>query len=660
MRKFFFSVIILLLFCLIPASAYADAALFKGSGRVGAVRTAENNGYMCVPVEDTGRLLGFTSSRNGEEISLSRGNVSLRVISGSAAAWRGMSIIPLHSAPFERDGVLWLDAQSAVALFQGVAGSGTANKLRFARTSGYTVTVANADSDIEFGKFDEPKPAVDLSAIMSRTSRPNPQPSLPSQTVQTAQAPAITTAQAIPQEQPVISASSSKHSEPSSSSQPKYETFKPNDRKTEKGEYYSGTVQGIRWTSQEGSRKKIRAVIMADEGADPQVYMNGGELHALFSSSIENSVGIASPFTNVTADIKRTSGGIDLVFYPKGITKAEKYVLDNPRRIALDFFFPSSVNIAGTSPANNNNSNIRLPGQVAQSKPQPQPQIQIPSQSTQRTDPVISQTAPVITNLPPSERRTRSPAVTTLPSTITIPTSPQAANRLGSGRTGGVKTIVIDPGHGGKDPGASANGVTEKNVNLAVGLELQRVLAAKGYNVIMTRATDVYLKLQERTDIANNVNADLFVSVHVNALPNKKSMTGFEIYIMALPTDKDAMNLAKIENREYVEGKGMDTANVDRRTEMLLHILGDMQQNNKISESTDFAAALYNAGVRGGLPMKRVAQAPFFVLRGAGMPAVLLEIGFVTNASESRLLTTQAYQQKIANAMSDGIANYLR
>ena len=243
------------------------------------------------------------------------------------------------------------------------------------------------------------------------------------------------------------------------------------------------------------------------------------------------------------------------------------------------------------------------------------------------------------------------------PATIVIPTSPQASRNL---RLSGKKTIVIDPGHGGKDPGASDNGVVEKNVNLAVGLELEKVLASRGYNVVMTRRTDVYLKLQERTDIANNVGADLFVSVHVNALPSKKSMTGFEIYIMALPTDKDAMNLAKIENREYVEGKGVDVANVDRRTEMLLRILGDMQQNNKISESTDFAAALYNAGVRNGLPMRRVAQAPFFVLRGAGMPAVLLETGFVTNANEAVTLTTQPYQNKIATAMAEGIINYLR
>ncbi|MBQ3448153.1 MAG: N-acetylmuramoyl-L-alanine amidase [Synergistaceae bacterium] len=429
--------------------------------------------------------------------------------------------------------------------------------------------------------------------------------------------------------------------------QAEFETFRPDDSKTEKGEYYSGTIQGIRWTTQEGNHKKIRAVVMADDGADPQVFMDKGRLHALFSSSLENSAGAASPFAeNVKAEIKPGADGVDLIFTPKGITKAEKVILNSPRRIVFDFFYPEDAAIIGTSPAKADTS-IQLPGQVSQT---PSP---APAQS-KKPDPVIATT--------PSPEPPKVPATMTRPSTITIPTSQQAAERLGRipSLSNGRKTIVIDPGHGGKDPGAMDNGVMEKDVNLAVGLELQRALTAKGYNVIMTRATDVYLKLQERTDIANDAKADLFVSVHVNALPNKKSMTGFEIYIMALPTDKDAMNLAKIENREYVEGKSMDTANVDRGTEMLLRILGDMQQNNKISESTDFAAMLYNAGVRNGLPMRRVAQAPFFVLRGAGMPAVLLEIGFVTNANESRLLTTQAYQQRIADAMSEGIANYIR
>ena len=666
MRRFLYSVALVLMFC---ACAYADAMLYRGSGNVGAVPSIDNDSTLCVSVEDAGKLLGFTVRRSGDELLLAKGNAQLRISEGAAAGWHGFSIVPLHSAPFEKGGKFWLDAQSAAALFQTVAGKGASNRLRFAKISGYTATPASAR---DFGEFDETpapstakkqEPTIDIDAILNRTSAarakpqtaqtPTPQPQIVQvPQVQPKQPAIIASSQ---ETAPVITASSQTEAKPSekkpvtaSKPQPRMETFKPDDSKTEKGEYYSGTIQGIRWTTQEGTHKKIRAVVMAGDDSDPQVFMDGGKLHALFSSSLENSAGVASPFAeNVNAEIKSELDGIDLVFTPKGITKAEKLVLNNPRRIVFDFFYPEDANIIGTSPKKAE-TNIQLPGQVS---PNQAEQTQTPASSQKKADPVITSN--------PSPEPSRTPAVLTPPSTITIPTSSQAAQRLGR-VSNGKKTIVIDPGHGGKDPGAMDNGVREKDVNLAVGLELQRALTAKGYNVIMTRDTDIYLKLQERTDIANNVKADLFVSVHVNALPNKKSMTGFEIYIMALPTDKDAMNLAKIENREYVEGKGMDTANVDRRTEMLLRILGDMQQNNKISESTDFAAMLYNAGVRSGLPMRRVAQAPFFVLRGAGMPAVLLEIGFVTNANESRLLMTQAYQQRIANAMSDGIANYIR
>ena len=206
-----------------------------------------------------------------------------------------------------------------------------------------------------------------------------------------------------------------------------------------------------------------------------------------------------------------------------------------------------------------------------------------------------------------------------------------------------------------------ANGVNEKDLNLAIGLEMERALLAKGFDVHMTRRTDVYLKLQERTDIANRYNADMFVSIHANALPTKKSIAGFEIYIMALPTDKDALELAKIENRELVEGNSNHSHKaVDRKTELLLKILGDMQQNNKISESTTAAESLFQAGKNSGLPMRRVAQAPFFVLRGAGMPAVLLETGYVTNASEAKLLSNSGYQRRISEAMAAGILDYLK
>ena len=621
-RKLFITAAVIMAAFILCAHAYADAALYIGTRSAGAVKTLENNSGLFVPVEDVGKLMGFSASRTGEELVLQRGNVQLRVVDNSAAAWYGFSIVPLYSAPFRQDGKTWLDSSSAAALFQRVIGSGQNNRLRISKISGYTVTAANARNEIDFGSFEEP----------SKTPTPTPvQPAQPQ-----------TVASKIPTPEPQIQVasvtqnSSEKKSSSKSKTQPKLESFKLSDSKGDESETYSGVIQGIRWTSHEGTQKKIRAVVMVDDEAEPAVFMNRRQLHALFSSILEAPDTLASPFGNVKLDFNKNSRGIDLTFSFDRLTKAEKIVLSNPKRIVFDFFLPGNVNITKAVTAKDKVQ------QATQPKPNLPPTAQAPA-ITQKKE----------------EKKEEQPAKTL----ILIPTTPAPTptqNRNNNSRVSGRKTIVVDPGHGGKDPGASDNGVTEKNVNLAVGLELEKALKARGYNVIMTRRTDVYLKLQERTDIANNANADLFVSVHVNALPSKKTMTGFEIYIMALPTDKDAMNLAKIENREYVEGKGFDTANVDRKTEMLLRILGDMQQNNKISESTDFAAALYNAGVRNNLPMRRVAQAPFFVLRGAGMPAVLLETGFVTNANEARSLTTQAYQQKIANAMAEGIVNYIK
>ena len=129
---------------------------------------------------------------------------------------------------------------------------------------------------------------------------------------------------------------------------------------------------------------------------------------------------------------------------------------------------------------------------------------------------------------------------------------------------------------------------------------------------------------------------------------------------MALPSDKDAMRLALFENKELGEGGKEGQAASDRRTKLLLQILGDMQQNEKISESTSVAEVLFAAGKQGGLPMKRVAQAPFFVLRGAAMPALLVEMGFLTERDEAALLNQPGYQERIAAALARGIVNYLK
>lgn len=357
-----------------------------------------------------------------------------------------------------------------------------------------------------------------------------------------------------------------------------------------------GEIRALRWST---SRERVRAVIDCSDGAEPEIRIEGGKVRALFSGAVEAPEGLPSPYGNVTVELVRGPSGVSLVFDSKSV-RVERLALDAPRRIVLDFFFESPAAIRV------------LPAPVPEPSPAPTPPA-------------------------PERKITRAP----------------------TGRKG-KRLAVLDPGHGGKDPGAVANGVREKDINLGIGLALEDVLRAKGFEVVMTRKTDVYLKLQERTEIANRADADVFVSIHANSLPSLRNTAGFEIYIMALPTDKDALALAKIENREYVEEKSGGAAAVDRKTELLLRILGDMQQNNKISESTELAESLFEAGKRQGIPMRRVAQAPFFVLRGAAMPAVLLETGFVTNAKEAKLLAHPGYQRRIAEAMAAGIVDYLK
>ena len=224
--------------------------------------------------------------------------------------------------------------------------------------------------------------------------------------------------------------------------------------------------------------------------------------------------------------------------------------------------------------------------------------------------------------------------------------------------------VVLDAGHGGKDPGAMANNVREKDIVLKAVHELAEILRSQGIDVRFTRTADVYLKLSERTAIANENNADVFVSLHCNSLAKKNaSVSGLEYYIMALPRDKDSMALAVAENKELAGGATQANAPspaVDKKTKVLLQILGDMQQNDKINESTDFAEYLYNSSVASGIKMRKVAQAPFFVLRGAAMPAVLVELGYLTNKQEAQKLTTAEYRQTLCNVIAKGIVDYLR
>lgn len=223
--------------------------------------------------------------------------------------------------------------------------------------------------------------------------------------------------------------------------------------------------------------------------------------------------------------------------------------------------------------------------------------------------------------------------------------------------------VVIDAGHGAHDPGAIGNRTREKDINLLAALKLGDVLKKYGIKVLYTRSTDVFLKLQARTDFANKNNADVFVSLHCNSIAKaNNSVKGIEIYIMASPRDKDSLNLAIRENKEVSGNVSSVSAlqQADKKTQLLLKILGDMQQNNKINESTELTESLDKAIKAEGLRVRKVSQAPFFVLRGAGMPAVLIEMGYLSSVDDAAKLNTEAYRNRLVYSFAEGIVNYIK
>ncbi|WP_020590061.1 N-acetylmuramoyl-L-alanine amidase [Desulfobacter curvatus] len=220
----------------------------------------------------------------------------------------------------------------------------------------------------------------------------------------------------------------------------------------------------------------------------------------------------------------------------------------------------------------------------------------------------------------------------------------------------GVRKIVIDPGHGGKDPGAPGyiKGVWEKDIVLKLALSLAEKLRNRlNCEVLLTRTTDRKLTLEERTAIANTQRADLFISMHCNAAKNKK-LSGIETYILNLATDEQAIAVAAREN-----------ATSKKNISDLAYILNDLMKHAKIEESTRLANDVHKAMIAG---MKKkygtirdlgVKQAPFYVLLGARMPAILIESSFLSNKTECKRLMTDAYRNDICNAIADGIEKYI-
>ena len=216
-----------------------------------------------------------------------------------------------------------------------------------------------------------------------------------------------------------------------------------------------------------------------------------------------------------------------------------------------------------------------------------------------------------------------------------------------------IKTIMIDPGHGGKDPGAVANKIREKDINLKMAKILGKKLEKQGFRVFYTRSKDVFVPLEERTAMANAKDADLFISIHCNACGNKRAH-GLELYYLNLAKSRDAVRVAARENAVSV-----------KKISDLQVILTDLMLNSKITESKDLANDIQTRSLRNVRSKYKVNDhgvkgAPFYVLMGSKMPAVLAELGYITNTAEAKRLRSTAYLERLADGMVQGVLAYQR
>jgi N-acetylmuramoyl-L-alanine amidase len=214
-------------------------------------------------------------------------------------------------------------------------------------------------------------------------------------------------------------------------------------------------------------------------------------------------------------------------------------------------------------------------------------------------------------------------------------------------------TVVIDPGHGGKDPGAQGSNLREKEVVLDIAKRLKPLLEEAGFKVIMTRDTDEFISLQERTEIASKTNADIFLSVHANSNPVKKT-EGMETYYVKSANKRDLDEEQRQKNEKiFLRALGAKDSPAMR------DIVGDMMYHFKVSESARLARLIVERGTKhSDTPNRGARTCRFFVVRNTLIPAVLVEVGYLTNRREEKRLSSSAYRQKVAEAIAHSVIGY--
>lgn len=221
------------------------------------------------------------------------------------------------------------------------------------------------------------------------------------------------------------------------------------------------------------------------------------------------------------------------------------------------------------------------------------------------------------------------------------------------------RKIVIDPGHGGHDPGAVGyNGLYEKTVVLDIALKVRNIMMHENssYDVILTRDSDIFIPLHKRAEIANKAEADMFISIHTNASYNRMAR-GIETYILNWTDDEEAMKVAAREN-------GISLKEMRRLKDELSVILASLESEGKRDESIKVAGFMQRSLTSNILPEylsdydRGIKQALFYVLVGAKMPAALVEVGFISNTFEEKMLANETYRLNIAKSIVEGIKSY--
>jgi N-acetylmuramoyl-L-alanine amidase len=361
---------------------------------------------------------------------------------------------------------------------------------------------------------------------------------------------------------------------------------------------------------------------------------------SLVTSSVVNTAQALTGGTLVrTLRIARhTERSTRLVLELAGRPRYSVFTLYNPFRLVIDVEAETAVT-AASSP-------LPIVASVSVSTPD---EPSAPPAASAAPPPPPPLPAPVRTAAPLRDHTKEVPIAAPPPASALARGDYSLARQLGLG----VSRIVIDAGHGGHDPGAQSNGINESELVLDVALRLEQLLADQpGIDVVLTRRTDEFIPLEERTAIANREHADLFLSIHANA-SRQPAARGIETYFLNFATNPAAEAVAARENA--TSAKTMGT---------LPELVKTIALNNKVKESRELATIVQTSMARRLQTQNKtlrdlgVKQAPFVVLIGAQMPSVLAEISFVTNKSEAALLKQSTYRQRIAQALFDAVSKY--